>query len=136
MSDRFKSFDAVNAASESMMQEKEMIIDVNQHTLYEEGKGKDNNPLPPYKSKTYADMKQKMRGKSIVDGYLSGKMQSDMTLTVQGGEYTIFSTAPYTQYFLNQRPTAFGLTPEGKVITWNIMHAPFVAILKAHTNTN
>lgn len=133
MFNRFKSFDPTEAAGKCMTENKEKILDVNREQLYEHGEGKDGQPLPKYVSKQYAAKKVKMRGKSIVDGYLSGDMQKDMTLKVENGEYTIFSTVPYTQYFLNKRPTAFGLTEDGKAITWRIIQPGFVEKLKAQT---
>lgn len=129
---RFKSFQPTEAAGAAMLEEKEQIIGINTDQLYEQGVGKDGNALPPYTA-AYAKKKLQQRGKSIVDIYKTGKLQSEMNLRVNGGEFEIASPVPYAQYVLGKRPTIFGLTPEGKKATWFIIHDGFVGELKKVT---
>lgn len=118
---RVESFDPVQATGEAMQANEEKILDVNRDQLYEQGVGKDGQPLPPYKSAQYAKKKLQQRGKSIVDIFRSGKLQREMELTVQGDEYSIFSKVPYSQYVVGARPTIYGLDPDGKREAWNIV---------------
>lgn len=141
MANRWRSFNEIEAAGESMLENKEEIIGLNQYQLYEQGIGNDGKPLPPYTDGYYARQKQAQRGKTIVDLWRTGRMQTEMNLSVNGNEYTIFSSAPYTHYVVNPasssnaRPTAFGLTEESKKNAWFIIHDSFVSRLKEHTGT-
>lgn len=130
MRDRFRSFDAIEAAGTSMLEEKEQVIGINQSQLYDKGIGKDGQPLPPY---TPAYAKKKTRG--IVDIYQTGKLQAEMNMRVDGNEYEINSAAPYSVYVQERRPTIYGLTEDGKQAAWYIIHDPFVMRLKEQTQT-
>lgn len=127
---RFESFDPVEVTGQVMLEKKEQIIGVNQHQLYEKGVGKDGRPLPPY-SPAYA--KTKRRG--IVDIYKTGKLQAEMNMRVEGGEYEISSPVSYAQFVVGRRPTIFGLDAEGKQTTWRIIQPGFVERLKEQTGT-
>jgi len=123
---RIDRFDPIQATGEAMKDNEEKILDVNREQLYEQGVGKDGQPLPPYKSPQYAKKKLQQRGKSIVDIFRSGKLQREMELTVQGAEYSIFSKVPYSQYVVGARPTVYGLDEDGKKEAWKIVKSDFV----------
>lgn len=109
------------------------MLDVNREQMYEKGADKNNIPFKPYKSPAYAKKKLAMRGKSIVDLSLTGAMQKDMAITVNGDTYEITSSAEYTPYVLNKRPDAFGFTEDGKKSVWYIVRPAFVEKLAEHT---
>jgi hypothetical protein len=135
MLSRFKSFDATQATGEAMKDNESEVLDVNREQLYEKGTDKFGSKLPDYKSKPYAKKKLGMRGKSIVDLYLTGDMQRDMEIEVKGDTYEVTSTAEYTPYVLNRRPNSFGFTQDGKQVVWHIVRPDFVKRLATHTQT-
>jgi hypothetical protein len=127
---RFKQFDPIEATGDAMLENKEQIIGINQDELYERGIGKDGNKLPPY-SPQYA---MKKRNPDIVDIYQTGRLYSQMNLRVDGNEYEINSSVPYSVYVQAKRPTIYGLTDLGKKETWVIIHPDFVANFKRKVN--
>lgn len=112
-----------------MQQQQDKVLDVNREQLYEQGVGKDGQPLPPY-SAGYAKIKQKQRGKSIVDIFRSGKLYKEMELIVTGDEYTITSKVSYSPYVQNARPTIYGFDTDGKKAVWHIIKPDFVQGMK------
>lgn len=126
---KWQAFNPVSAASTAMLENKEQIIGVNQHQLYELGEGSDGQPLEPY-TKAYAKTKPRP---SIVDIWRTGNLQSKMVMRVEGGEYEINSPVPYAQFLLGKRPKIFGLDEEGKKTTWHIIQPGFVEVLKVET---
>lgn len=129
---RLQSFDIVQAAGNGLEQNQQKVLDINREQLYEKGIGNDGQPLPPYKSNPYARKKERMRGKSIVDIWLKGKLQEEMELKVSGDTYSIFSRVPYAQYVVGIRPTIFGLTDDGKIQAWSIVRNDVVQSLQKH----
>jgi hypothetical protein len=117
---RIEAINLVEITGEAMDKNKDRLLDINRYQLYEKGVGKDNVSLPPY-TPAYARKKAKIRGKSIVDIYVKGDLQKEMTLTVQGETYEISSKAEYTPYVVNKRPTIFGFTDEGKKEGWGVV---------------
>lgn len=130
MANRLDAFNITAATGEAMQNNTEAILDINREQLYEEGVGKDGEPLPPYKSEAYARKKFKQRGKSIVDIFKTGRLQREMELVVQGDEYSIFSKVPYSQYVIGARPTVYGLDKEGKREAWHVVKPDVVRALK------
>lgn len=134
MLNRFRAFDTTEAAGSSMLQEKEQIVALNTDQLYDKGVGNTGQALPPY-TPAYAKKKLQQRGKSIVDIYKTGKLQSEMNISVSGDKYEISSPVPYAQHLLGKRPAIFGLTGDSKKDAWFIIHDPFVVRLKKETGT-
>jgi hypothetical protein len=128
---RFQSFDPIAATGDAMLENKEQIIGINQDELYERGVGKDGQKLPPY-SPQYA---KKKRNPDIVDIYQTGRLYSRMNLRVEGNEYEINSSVPYSVYVQEKRPTIYGLNELGKKETWVIIQPEFVYYLKQVTQT-
>lgn len=134
MMERFAAVDLIELTAVQMSEDKQQVLDINRHQLYEEGIGKDGVSLPPYTT-AYAKKKQRIRGKSIVDIYLSGTLQKDMDIEILGQEYTIFSRAPYSQYVAQLRPTIYGLTEDGKQSAWHILRPGIVQQIRNITQT-
>jgi hypothetical protein len=130
---RFDQLDVIELAGESMYDNRAEILDINREQLYEQGIGKDGQPLPPY-SPPYAKIKQRQRGKSIVDIYRRGNLQREMELYVREYEYEITSMVEYTKYVANLRPTIFGLTTEGKKEAYYIIRPDLVRKIKSKLN--
>lgn len=129
---KIQQFDPIEAAAEAIKGNEKAIIEVNQEQLYDYGIGKDGQELPPY-SPAYGKIKQKQRGKSIVDIYRKGTLYNEMDLTIEGDTYQIFSKVPYAQFVVGKRPTIFGLTDEGKRTAWSIIRPDFVIKFKQST---
>lgn len=126
---RVQSFNAIQAASDAMMQNEQPLLDINRSQLYDKGIGKDGQPLPPY-SAAYAKRKP---SRGIVDIYKSGALQNKMKLTIEAGKYEVSSQVDYSPYVVNKRPTIYGLTSDGKRDAWFIIRPDFVKEFKAHT---
>lgn len=126
---RFKSLDLPAITGEAMTDKADEVLDVNREQLYEKGTDKNGAELLPY-TPAYARKKQQMRGKSIVDIYLTGKLQREMKIDVNGDTYEISSPTPYTPYVLNKRPDLFGFTDDGKKVVWSIVRPDVVERVK------
>jgi hypothetical protein len=132
MLNRFETFSPTLAAGEAIEAKQEEVLDINREQLYEKGENKYGQPLTSY-TPSYAKKKEKMRGKRIVDIYLTGKLQEEMKIEVKGDVYEISSPAPYAPYVLNKRPDLFGFTPDGKKVVWHIIRPDFVTKLAEAT---
>lgn len=129
---RFERFNITEATGEGMKAKQAEVLDVNREQLYEKGTDKNGQELKPYVP-AYAKRKEKMRGKRIVDIYLTGELQQKMEIEVTGDTYNVFSPVPYTPYVLNKRPDLFGFTDDGKKVVWRTVQPDVVAKLASET---
>jgi hypothetical protein len=131
---RFKQFDPIEATGDAMLENKEQIIGINQHMLYEEGKNVEGEKLAPYRSMDYAQYKYDRRGRYITDLYDTGATYSKMNLRVDGNEYEINSSDEKAYGLVAKYGKIFGLNELGKKETWVIIHPDFVANFKRKVN--
>ena len=118
-------------AGECMLENKEAIVALVVDQQYNDGVDGNNQPLKPY-TRNYAKQKAK---KGVLQGHtdysLSGKMQSEMNLAVNGDEYEINSPVQVNGYLLSDllkkrdTPKSFDLTDENKKRVWQIIKPRF-----------
>ncbi len=121
----------LSIAGECMLENKEAIVVLVIDQQYNEGVDGNNQPLKPY-SRNYAKQKAK---NGLLQGHtdysLSGKMQAEMNLSVNGDEYEINSPVQVNGHLLSDllkkrdTPKSFDLTDENKKRVWTIIKERF-----------
>lgn len=119
-------------AGEAMLDNKEAITSLVVQQQYEQGIGGDGVPLKPY-TPAYRRRKQKLGVlQDHTDYNLTGKMHTEMDLTVEGDIYDINSTTQVNGYtlsdLLKNRDTSksFDLTEDNKKKAWEIILPDFM----------
>lgn len=123
---RFRKLNTTKLAEQTIRQTKEGYVQMNKDQLYT-GEGADNNKIPAYRSKAYANLKAQLNtlpGLGIPDYYLTGKMYSKMQLKITANSVKVISTVDYYNDLIARGGDPFGLNDDSKQQYYKLYFRP------------
>jgi hypothetical protein len=119
VSKMLRAFQRINLNDEvakAIKKRQDLYLQLNKDQLMI-GEDADAKKLPPYRSKSYAELKAKMNtlpGIGTPDYRLSGKLYNSMKLVFTADTVDVISTVPYFEDIKSRDQRAFGLSRESK----------------------
>ena len=131
---KFQALDPIQEIGEAIQRTAPEAIALNREQLFEKGEKATGEKLKPY-SPGYARRKLKMRGRSIVDGYLTGEMQREIFVDVRENGTAVFDSASPHAAFMIKRdgPAIFGLSADSKAEYSAVIHPVYMGSIKRKT---
>mgnify|MGYP006266631319 CR=1 FL=1 len=121
----------ITIAGECMLENKQEIAQLVVDQQYDKGISGDGVALSDY-TPSYKKRKEKLGAyRGLTDYHLTGRMQAEMTLSVQDEMYDIYSTREVPSFLLSdllkkRDANSFELTQENKKEAWRIIEPSFV----------